>query len=418
MVYRRLGEATNPGPDDQDPVRTALLIGNVTSLAARWSHIVTWGADGYLLQESRLGVEGQRQMRARMRDAGLDAAFGRPMAMKDRAKRPGKRDRRQSIWNVQEGGVATLGRVQCHLTQLEPLTPEAVVLFDSGRWVSAALPIGSGAQQLVCKNYYGVPNARTDALSYAENERLIHLAFIEAASHGDVPVMVAGDMNVQVHESPALQRALASGRWYDVAAELTAGDPPATYNAQGVTEYTPAEGSTRIDLIFANSAAMARICAYRPRYGLDCPKHLVQQVDLRVDAYAPMVRIYAPPAEFSLDLERLREQLDDTAPIHEGLRQRYWEDLRTAIDDCRPIDAWKLWHDMAEDFLDYAQDLLDVAPAHRGQRGRGCAPRMEVKKLEAPVNARLPELGATTHFINDLENLQRRARELELHRRR
>ena len=52
---------------------------------------------------------------------------------------------------------------------------------------------------------------------------------------------------------------------------------------------------------------MARICADRPRYGLDCPKHLVQQVDLRMDAYALMVRNYAPPVEYSLDLERLPE---------------------------------------------------------------------------------------------------------------
>ena len=86
--------------------------------------------------------------------------------------------------------------------------------------------------------------------AYAQNEKFLQDVFAEAASLGDVPVIVCGDYNILVEMSQVLSGLVTSGQWVDAgAAFAAAGDtaPEPTYVFK--------DQSSRIDMILMNPAA-------------------------------------------------------------------------------------------------------------------------------------------------------------------
>ena len=72
---------------------------------------------------------------------------------------------------------------------------------------------------------------------------------VEAAALGDVPVLIAGDFNVETTESPALLSAFAHGLWIDAAVSM--GNMTPTSEA--------GKGLRRIDAILMNRGAATAI---------------------------------------------------------------------------------------------------------------------------------------------------------------
>ena len=120
---------------------------------------------------------------------------------------------------------------------------------------------------------------------------MLQKVFHEEAHLGEVPVIITGDFNIQAEESEVVQKELDSARWYDVAAQYMGQEKPCTYSMKGIVEGEDLPGSSCIDLIFANRQAMALIVGYKARYDAPCPKHLAQELEIRLGDYDPEGRI-------------------------------------------------------------------------------------------------------------------------------
>ena len=87
-----------------------------------------------------------------------------------------KRPPRRSIWNVKEGGVGIVAD-QDRLTEIgEDLNwptlaqAEYARLKESGRWISAIVPLGSGNKQLLVQSFYGPQRSEEDPFKKSERE--------------------------------------------------------------------------------------------------------------------------------------------------------------------------------------------------------------------------------------------------------
>ena len=82
------------------------------------------------------------------------------------------------------------------------------------------------------------------------NEQFLENVFLEAASLGDVPVIIGGDFNTKLENSPTLSGMVSSGRWSDAASLLAT-----VNNTSPGDTYKTGIGTSRIDMLFMNSAA-------------------------------------------------------------------------------------------------------------------------------------------------------------------
>ena len=85
---------------------------NVTSLNKRWPCMAEWEPDVIVAQETRLGSEAQKIMTARITQDGKVPIFASPMPLKGRKYgEAGGRSRAETIWDAQQGGLATIVRL-------------------------------------------------------------------------------------------------------------------------------------------------------------------------------------------------------------------------------------------------------------------------------------------------------------------
>lgn len=104
-------------------------------------------------------------------------------------------------------------------------------------------------------NLYGHSGAMTNSELMEANESLLADVFLEAASLGGVPVIILGDFNVEPRRSAVLNLQTASGAWTDLAkaeADTRQARPEDTYAG-------PRGASSRIDCVFVNRAALAKV---------------------------------------------------------------------------------------------------------------------------------------------------------------
>lgn len=153
----RVGEAKNPGPD------LTFLCANITSLRTRWPSIQDqWQADVYLWQEVRLGLDGQNSMAAQLREHGLHAQWSAPQPTVRPKAAPGKRRPRVTPWSVKQGGAAVAARQEIPLYTDNARDALRRELWETQRWVAAALPFGDGKQYLHVRSAYAETGASTD----------------------------------------------------------------------------------------------------------------------------------------------------------------------------------------------------------------------------------------------------------------
>eukprot|EP00973_Karenia_brevis_P052652 7314480-Karenia_brevis.AAC.1 len=129
---------------------------------------------------------------------------------------------------------------------------------------------------------WGFPGADQHAEQMASNEALLSKVFAVAAELGPVPVMIAGDFNVDPSGSNVLKLAVSSGMWYDiaVASASASGDrakPTCFKNAQS-------EGR-RIDAMFCNSTLMPAVQRFKIMQEIAVPTHKALKLDITSEPY-------------------------------------------------------------------------------------------------------------------------------------
>ena len=237
MGYRgiRIGEASHPGPPFT--IRTA----NVTSLMPHLPFVADFECDVIALQETRLTIDGQKIVNEELVKRGWTPVWGKPQ--------PIRKGTYKSLTDAKQGGVGILIR-KGHDGGPSPRTDIGEELKETGRWMSSVVKAHKSGTLLHVISLYGFPGATEGGEAAFQNEEFLRKVFDEASTLGDVPVLVCGDFNCTLESSTVLSEMTVSGKWCDAAqlyGMMNDSSIDATYFAFG--------GSSRIDMIFLNSAA-------------------------------------------------------------------------------------------------------------------------------------------------------------------
>ena len=402
---RRIGEARHPGPRRArraDPIdvedrQFTVASWNPGSLhAAAQAVSLSWSVDVIAFQESRLDLQGQRRV-ALDSDGSWSFAFGP-------ARQPQLDARGHKF--VPQGGVAIAARRPASIAVEPPLNPAEDLLWHTGRWVATVVPVLSGAWQLAVHNYYGVSGASMDHVAAAANERNLALLFL-AASARDVPTVIVMDGNVNPGHSAAIQAALQTGEWVDVAHAWRDRDPSvyvATYNGSCCFSSEPnadLEPDSRIDSIFVNRRLWPLVA------GFEVATHIAQDTHQHVPLF---LKLDIPPLSLrgsvlcipeALDLDDVPLSAKDPCPYAELLWKFFESDFRRALDAGRSDAAFAAWSDFA---VAYLCDRGAFTRSGRDTtRGRPPEVRDEVRVASRGV----PKAGPCTPKARRLYKLQR-----------
>lgn len=204
-------------------------------------YVASFPVDFIALQEVRLTIDGQKIIDEALNPYGWKAVWGKAQ--------PIRKGTTKSITDAKQGGVGIMVRKQ-HQATSSPRTEIGDRLFETGRWQSCAIKINRGGCLVHVVSVYGFPGANEGGEEMEQNEALIQDVFLEAASLGDVPVVIGGDFNAKLENSPFLSEMMSSGAWNDAASLFATA-------AETIAEdtYQTAIGSSRIDMLFMNAAA-------------------------------------------------------------------------------------------------------------------------------------------------------------------
>ena len=190
----RVGEAANPGPEEKQPLRMAVI--NPTALHGKVPEVLALQADVVFASETSAVAIVQRQLASSLSGHGFKSFFSvpAPPLLEDAA--PEHHVRGLAT------GVAILSRVPAR-PSLQPFADEVV---QTSRLVESFLRIGAMEVRAIC--VYGIPSCHGNSLHL--NNHLLQVA-LERVRLSRVPAVVAGDWNCDVSCLPAFQGFLQLG---------------------------------------------------------------------------------------------------------------------------------------------------------------------------------------------------------------
>ena len=191
----------------------------------------------------------------------------------------------KSITDAKQGGVGALVRLR-HQAGPSPRTETGERLYETVRWQSCTIKINKNSTICHIVSVYGFPGANEGGEEMELNEYFLENVFLEAASLGDVPVIIGGDFNKELENSPTLTEMVSSGRWSDAASLLAT-----VNNTNPGDTYTTGIGTSRIDMLFMNPAA-TRI--FKQCFVVDVPTRRYQTAQAR----GPSMRSVSLQTEF------------------------------------------------------------------------------------------------------------------------
>ena len=208
-------EKPNPGPKDVLIVTST----NLTSIPKRTDDLNSITKDTHvcLVQDAGLTPSNVNLVRDDLKDRGWRRLLSGPISTPhQRQAQQGQRPYRER-GNHASGGVAILSRgvvVTPWALPPEPLRNEAFdILIQSKRWMPAIISVGG--MNIFVHNLYLPTRAKQDRDTLAYSNDLIRAVFLVASGHGDAPVLIGGDFNLDPSHSDVLKRVEASQLWTD-----------------------------------------------------------------------------------------------------------------------------------------------------------------------------------------------------------
>ena len=300
-VYRRYGEAKNPGPTEpRDKEKYNMLDGrnskdrpkmagllkmitaNVFALRPKAKVVAAWDADVILLQETKLAASVIADVREDFEEQGKSFHHGKPCKAGTRSSEVYASSAKQAT----KGGVAmALRRPRTSVNIKE--TTVAKELKSTGRWNEVVVPAGADTTHIGFGNVYGHSRASSDARCYRENETLLARAITRPIEFGDVPYVIAGDININPACSETVAAAVEAGILSDIGYAARVTNPQPTYRRSGPFKDMLEDDAnvSRLDVVLANPAATAAVKAFRPRWDLTVADHVPLEVEFAVDDF-------------------------------------------------------------------------------------------------------------------------------------
>ena len=362
-----MGEASHPGPI------LSVITANVTSLIPHIPYVANLEADVLALQEVRLTTDGQKLANDLLEPFKLNSVWGKAQ--------PIRRGTRLSTLDAKQGGVGVLHRQQ-HSVSPSPRTEVGQALFETGRWQSVAVNFNGSGLIFHVVSLYGYAGANEGGELMETNENFLNNVFAEASSFGDIPVLVVGDFNVKIENSPILTGAVSNGEWTDVGythAILQEQEPENTHTARGV--------SSRIDMVFANPEALRYLTSFRvlpvPSDGIK--NHL--PIRLEFEVICPRATALKTRKIRGLPSERNQMTEDEINLLADDVLERCVEEFFEAVDSANVDKVWSSWSNIAETFLlervAMESGIQEVAyrSAYRGRGHAACTHSVRLGKI-------------------------------------
>ena len=132
--------------------------------------------------------------------------------------------------------------------------------FEEGRLVVCQVFFKKGERSIIIYGLYGHAGARWEADRKKLLEDMLQDISHDVTMRGSVPVVIAGDYNVQIHESRLLEKYLQSQQYFDACQWGTPADK--------VKNTSHTKNGSRIDLLLANPLCARLILDYKIRPGV------------------------------------------------------------------------------------------------------------------------------------------------------
>ena len=159
-----------------------------------------------------MGDGAQRHMDRALAELGWTIARGKSMPLITLAAGSSP-----TMWSAHAGGCAIAVRSGTPLRSIPATTDAVKRLWEAGRWCHATIPWGNWRSFLHVASIYAlVDDARAaDAAIFAA--LVVMAALVVLAALAKVPILLAGDFNLEPQNSPTLHAACTNGGWHDIA---------------------------------------------------------------------------------------------------------------------------------------------------------------------------------------------------------
>ena len=213
---------------------------------------LSWDADVFLLQEARIADSNMLESKRKAVLCNLGLFCSQPL-QKQRAT--------NGTFRIPSVGTATCAN------------PELTQLFDdkadlSGTWsllrstarVTATWHQVSSSVKVLVFNFYAIANAASERSKFERNNEMLSQIFQVAAQFGDIPIVLAGDFQMEPGMYPSVQLALDHWGWADPLLQTSEQGEifrPDTFFQHAAS--ANGEGQSSIDGILVNRIALTAL---------------------------------------------------------------------------------------------------------------------------------------------------------------
>ena len=314
----------------------SMISANVDSFATNAS-CLQWDADVFLLQEARIAESNMQDAKRKAAVCNFEVYCSQPL-QKLRAS--------NGTFRIPSGGTATCARKE--LTQLfheqQDMSGSWELLRSTAR-VTATWHQVSSSVKLLAFNFYAIANAASERAKFERNNEMLNQLFMVAAQFGDIPIVIAGDFQMEPGMYPAVQLALDNWGWSDPLLQTDAAGElfrPSTFFQTAATE--DGEGQSSIDGILMNRTALTALVK------IEVLEHLDRQ-HRPVQAYFAWTRIQQVGTVLQnfakLDLERAGtvNSADPACPVN-LLGEELWRPYQSEFENSTNADKkWEIYNE-------------------------------------------------------------------------
>ena len=369
-----------------------IVSANIDSFSTN-ARCLQWEADAFFLQEARVSDSNMVNAQRKAALCNMHLFCSQPL-QRLRAS--------NGTFRTPSGGTATCSHRE--VTQLfedkADLSGFWPTLRSSAR-VTATWHQVSPSVKMLAFNFYAIAKAASERAKFERNNELLDQLFAIAAQFGDIPILIAGDFQMEPGMYPSVQLALDHWGWSDPLLQTDqSGEAfrPCTFFQHAAMD--EGEGQSSIDGILLNRTALTALLKMEVLDHADRQHRPIQATFMwdRVEQIGTVLQ------QLALQEVQIADASDPGCPVN-GLSQQLWQSMAPAFESTDDANIkWQLFNDFAVRLL-----LLNGASWGRGPQTRGQSPKFHkvrrcVLQEEAgnPASPRLLLLQACLRSLREL----------------
>ncbi len=351
-----------PGEGPHHSNTWSCISANIDSVATH-PHCFQWKQDAIFLQETRVATSNIDFVRKTASQEGRSFHTSKVLQQKQQ---------KNGTFRIPHGGTAIVASpsLMWPYKSDDDLTGRWNELVPSCRVSAAWIQVLPKLKALVF-SFYGFPFDRVDGDGgFEKNDAMLHNLLEISSQYGDIPVIIAGDFQLDPSSYPAFQGAKNLG-WTDPIAncdEFGNNTRPLTYSHQSNFD-NPESHCSSIDGILLNPTAQAALLGIEVLYG-DARQHAPIQANFKWPKVFQTGFVIERPASFNIQGLRKTPQGNIDQQFLEEVAGDLWNN--SFLSKCTVADDTQAWDAIQQ----YGIAILQGAGANfeKGPKQRGRKP--------------------------------------------